>query len=415
MRSLDREAFTAEAGATPDVVDRLIAVEAIVPIADGSLDARDEAVASTAQALVDAGISLDALATTLAHGRFGLRAVGRLFTEPEPRTPETHAELVARHRADPASVSAVYAALGLPEPAPDDHPRADEAALVHEFVRIWSLVDERGQAQVRMARMIGDGTRRIAEGWLDLWDEVALPDPTTQGAPTVGRAAWPADPTDPEQNVSLRLSPVARGLVALAHERHAEASLHRRILAAIESVLVASGDLPARPDRPPAIAIVDLSGFTSMTVERGDAEAAAAAERLRDAAEGVVGAHDGRVVKGLGDGVLLRFEDTASALTATLTLVARIADLGLPPAHAGVAAGRVVVRDGDVFGQTVNLAARVASRAAAGEVLVEEGVVIALPRGTARFEPVGRVELKGFPMPVALWRAEAADPAGASR
>ena len=65
---------------------------------------------------------------------------------------------------DPASVSAVYTALGLPEPAPDDRPRADEAALIEEFVRIWSLVDETGGAQVRMARMIGDGTRSGAGG-----------------------------------------------------------------------------------------------------------------------------------------------------------------------------------------------------------------------------------------------------------
>jgi class 3 adenylate cyclase len=88
---------------------------------------------------------------------------------------------------------------------------------------------------------------------------------------------------------------------------------------------------------------------------------------------------------------------------------------GLPPAHAGIAAGPVIVRDGDVFGQTVNLASRIADRAAPGEVLVEEGVVIALPRGTAVFEPVGRVELKGFPLPIALWRATAPDAARARR
>jgi adenylate cyclase len=65
----------------------------------------------------------------------------------------------------------------------------------------------------------------------------------------------------------------------------------------------------------------------------------------------------------------------------------------------------VIVRDGDVFGATVNLASRIADRAGPGEVFVEEGVVVALPHGTASFEPVGRVELKGFPMPIALWRA----------
>jgi class 3 adenylate cyclase len=66
-----------------------------------------------------------------------------------------------------------------------------------------------------------------------------------------------------------------------------------------------------------------------------------------------------------------------------------------------------VVRDGDVFGQTVNLASRIAAQAPPGGVLVEEGVVVALPRGTASFEPVGRVELKGIARPVALWRASA--------
>jgi class 3 adenylate cyclase len=63
------------------------------------------------------------------------------------------------------------------------------------------------------------------------------------------------------------------------------------------------------------------------------------------------------------------------------------------------------VRDGDVFGATVNLASRIADIAKPGEVVVEEGMVIALPRGTAAFHPIGRVELKGFPEPIALWRA----------
>jgi adenylate cyclase len=108
--------------------------------------------------------------------------------------------------------------------------------------------------------------------------------------------------------------------------------------------------------------------------------------------------------------VLLRFDDSATAIGATLELVDRVAAAGLPPAHAGIAAGRIVVRDGDVFGQTVNLASRIAAQAMAGEILVEEGVVIALPRGTAAFDPVGRVELKGIPLPVALWRASRAVP-----
>ena len=86
MRTLDREAFAVEAGASIELVDRLIEVRAIEPLPDGRIDARDEIVASTAQALLEAGIPLDALAETLSAGRFGLRSLGSIFTEPKPRT-----------------------------------------------------------------------------------------------------------------------------------------------------------------------------------------------------------------------------------------------------------------------------------------------------------------------------------------
>ena len=111
------------------------------------------------------------------------------------------------------------------------------------------------------------------------------------------------------------------------------------------------------------------------------------------------------MVKLLGDGVLMRYEGSADAIRSVLRLVEDIRLAGLPPAHAGIAAGLVVTRDGDVYGQTVNLAARIAGQAGPGQVVVEEGAVIALPAGTARFEPLGRVTLKGIPGDVGLWLA----------
>ena len=98
-----------------------------------------------------------------------------------------------------------------------------------------------------------------------------------------------------------------------------------------------------------------------------------------------------------------------------LGLVAAAVADGLAEPHAGIAAGPAIVRDGDVFGGTVNLAARLSARATRGEVLVEEGVVVALPRGVARFEPLGRLELDGFDDAVTVWLArtiEAADASG---
>jgi class 3 adenylate cyclase len=411
VRSLSLDEFLAESGASAELVARLVEGDAIRPLPDGRYDSREQVVASMGMALLRAGIALDDLAWALDNRRFGLRSLGHFFSEPVPRTEATYAEL-GRSLGEKADLlRSVYAAFGLPEPEPDDHPRVDEAELLRTYIRVWSTIDPTGSAHVRVARLFGDATRRIAEGTLDVWDELALPDSTTQGAPTVGSRARPSDPSDPEQNVAVEMGAVARGLVSLIHERHVEATLTARIIAAMENVLGSEGRLPDRATRPPAIAFVDNSGFTSLTVERGDEAAATAAALLFDRADDAARRAGGRVVKQLGDGVLLRMPDSETAVRTVAELVASTTAGDLPSAHAGIAAGPVITRDGDVFGRTVNLASRIADRAAAGEVLVEEGVVVALPRGTARFEPVGRVELKGFPDPIALWRAT---PAGRS-
>jgi len=76
---------------------------------------------------------------------------------------------------------------------------------------------------------------------------------------------------------------------------------------------------------------------------------------------------------------------------------------GLPPARVGVDAGPVVLRDGDYFGRTVNLAARIADYARPGEVLVTDRVRERAGPDFA-FEAVGAAELKGIAEPVALFR-----------
>jgi adenylate cyclase len=176
------------------------------------------------------------------------------------------------------------------------------------------------------------------------------------------------------------------------------------MVAAVERVLGDAGRLPPRQSRPPAIAFVDLSGFTTLTHEQGDEAAAQMATQLLVLAESAVRPEGGRIVKQLGDGALLRFSDRQRALHAVLQLLAAIERAGLPAAHAGIAAGPIVVRDGDVFGRTVNLAARLAAAAPPREIFVEEGVVVALPGGTASFDAVGRIELPGLAEPVAVWR-----------
>ncbi len=84
--------------------------------------------------------------------------------------------------------------------------------------------------------------------------------------------------------------------------------------------------------------------------------------------------------------------------------MASIAAAGLPPAHAGIAAGSMVVRDGDVYGHTVNLAARIGSHAGPGELLVAADGSDEPMGGSLELEDAGSATLKGIADPVHLLR-----------
>jgi adenylate cyclase len=82
---------------------------------------------------------------------------------------------------------------------------------------------------------------------------------------------------------------------------------------------------------------------------------------------------------------------------AALEMVEVVVRQGLPPAHVGIHAGPVVFQDGDYFGRTVNLAARIGEYARPGEVLVSQEVVDAAGAAPVSFVEIGPVELKGIP------------------
>jgi adenylate cyclase len=81
-----------------------------------------------------------------------------------------------------------------------------------------------------------------------------------------------------------------------------------------------------------------------------------------------------------------------------------------PQPRVGIHSGDAVYRDGDYFGNSVNLAHRIVNRALAGEVLVTDRVAGTLQgRPSLRLDPIGEVSLKGFPVPTALYAVRPAD------
>ncbi|WP_408066374.1 adenylate/guanylate cyclase domain-containing protein [[Mycobacterium] nativiensis] len=120
-----------------------------------------------------------------------------------------------------------------------------------------------------------------------------------------------------------------------------------------------------------AVAFADMVGFTRLGEAVPPEELVGLVERLADLAREVV--HPPvRLVKTIGDSVMLVSADAAKLLDTTLQLVERAADdEELPELRAGIASGWAVSRARDWFGSPVNVASRVTSVAAPGEVMVE--------------------------------------------
>ena len=319
--------------------------------------------------------------------RFGVvpRATGQTYAEFAASLGPVHA----------ARLQALYSAFGLGGPPAETAMREDEERALTEFLRVWAMVDDRPEVMLRAARIVGEGVRKIVLGTQDLVDEVGGSPPAR-----LRRGMDVEEAIEP----SIRQAGMMNAVLTWLRERHTEHEVFDRIVAFTESSLARAGRLPPPPADPPAIAFVDLTAYTERTAAGGDELAARDAATLQELAHVVAANHRGRVIKALGDGVMLRFETLAGAVSGVRELMGRVAEADLPASHAGVAAGSFVVRDGDVFGHTVNVASRLAGIAPSGELLVSREDAHVLDGLGIAWQDGGDVELKGVDRPVGVAR-----------
>jgi len=139
-----------------------------------------------------------------------------------------------------------------------------------------------------------------------------------------------------------------------------------------------------------AVWFADIVGYTSLSASDEDA-ALAVVDEFQAASREAVEAHGGRIVKFVGDAVLVVFESADAALKAVLAL--RKAFYEAPTAHAhaceltfGIHLGEVVeAEDGDIYGDGVNVASRVQGKAPPGQILATRSVM-ELIRGRPEFQ-----------------------------
>lgn len=291
-----------------------------------------------------------------------------------------------------AEAEALWRLLGFAHTADDEVVFTDSDVealrLAHDLRELGVLADDTTAALVRTW---GRSFARLADWQTSLLTRVA--------AERTG-----ADPAQTYAELAGEVLPRVDRLQSYVWRRHLSAAASR--LLAVAS--------PDSPTQRLAVVFVDIVGFTSRSRTLAEGELVGWIEAFEDTCTAVVTDHGGHVIKTIGDEVLLVADDPVAAAEIALDLVARGADEEdpFPQVRAGLAYGDVVARLGDVFGPTVNVAARLTSLARPGSVLVDTGAHEALGAGEEdddhgdpagggeprayRFRRLRRVSVKGY-------------------
>ena len=158
-----------------------------------------------------------------------------------------------------------------------------------------------------------------------------------------------------------------------------------------------------------AIAFVDLAGFSAITEVFGDEAAVAVLDVFERLVNQSLG-QGGRLVKWIGDEVMLAFDTPETALRAIGQLLpACRADTRLPLTRAGLHYGPVIPRSGDFFGATVNIASRITASSSAGRVLATQPIAEVAEAEGISIEPLGPVSLRSLAQPIPLFSIQVAE------
>ena len=348
--------------------------------------------------LEEKGIDAGSVAAALRSGHLTtgyLESAGRRH----PRSELTVDELASQLGIEAPSLERLFLAFGLHPPAGEERVRAEDVEALAGMGALFGSDVAEGDL-LRMARMWGDAARRVAE---------FLPHHFHASVEEAFRRRGLGDNQAFEaaiREVGLRAGRSGEDLLTWLFRRHSETFFTEHQFEHVETALDLAGVRERAPRAIEAVVFADLSGYTRLTEEAGDAAAAQVALTLAEMVRELAVAHRGTVVKMLGDGVHFHFRDPADAVRASIAFVRGARAWSLPPAHVGVNAGPMIYDEGDYFGRTVNIAARFAGVAGPEEVVVGEPVVrqVELTEIDADLEPAPAVTLKGIADPVPVYR-----------
>ena len=362
--------------------------------AEGLLDELEgearEARLALLEQLAGEGVTLEELREAVAAGRLTLLPVERAVAGAGPRY--TAREVAEISGLDLELLLRFSAALGVPYGDPDER-RATEADL--EAARLTKAFHDTGlpeDGMLQVARTIGMGTARIAEANRELIIRTLT------------------QPGDTERDVAQRFAAAAEYMLPLigptlvyALQAHLLEQIRRDVIGAAD---LASGEIGGTVDL--TVCFADLVEFTRLGEEIAAEELGMVAGRLEEMATAVA-EPPVRLVKSIGDAVMLVSTEAAPLVSAALGLIAAAEAEGeqFPWLRAGLATGATLPQSGDYYGRSVNLASRITALARPGSVVVDAATREAAGEGFS-YSYVGERRLKGIDSRVKLYRARQA-------
>ena len=387
MGDHSRQEVARRAGLDPGYVDRLLELGVLRAGEGDTFSQGDVRRARWVHSLEAAGVPLEGIATATRDGTLSFDYLdASAFDRFAEVSRTTFREVSERTGISMDLLNVVREAVGFAEPRPDDRVRSDELSVVPAIELLLSN-GIRPVVIERWLRVCADSLRRIAETETDWWrSEVERP--LLEGGMSTVQML------DAQADFGSRINPWMEQVLMAIYRGQQEHAWSKSAVEDVEDELERAG-LLSRLHHPPAVCFLDLTGYTRLTEERGDEAAADLAETLAGVVRRRSQQHGGQPVKWLGDGVMFYFEDPGNGVLAALDMVEGAATQALPPARVGIDAGPVIFQEGDYYGRTVNIAARIAEYARPGEVLVSQEVVDAADATAVTFTGIGAVELKG--------------------
>jgi len=372
----------------PPFVSRLVDLGIVPPDQDGGFSDGDVRRIRLMRTLDEAGLPLEGVADVVRRDELSLDFYDLpLYERMSANTEDTFEEIADETGVPVELLVMLREAMGAGEPAPHDRVREHELPVIR-LMRAQVAEGVRPRTIERWLRVYGDCVRRIAETEGDWW-HTDVEQPLLDGGMTPTQMLRAA-----EEGAAQRIAPFMDAALLGLYHGHQEHAWTKNVLDGVDGLLAEAG-VHTRLQELPAICFLDITGYTQLTEDQGDEAAAELAETVSGIVRRVSARFGGKPTKWLGDGVMLYYPEPGSGVVAALEIKEGLAWAGLPPVHVGIHAGPVLFQEGDYYGRTVNVAARIGDFARPGEVLVSQAVIDLSVGSEVEFVEVGPVDLKG--------------------